>query len=209
MGLAFLLCNIMPKRRGNRGAQSSSQDRRAFQSALTRAPAGPTEMITRVLTKEATVSSSSGGTINAITTWDASTFGDFATFAPLYDEWRPLGMRVRFVCNQAFAPPATAIARLVVVSFDNDDAATALTSYGNALDYHNHIEFGSVWDNAKFPIIEATALSQGDPSTGVLWTTTATTNPNRSFKHYSTGLTGSTNYYEVVVNYVVQFRQPT
>jgi len=174
-----------------------------------RQPAGSTEVITRVLTKEATVTSSGGGLINAITTWDASTFGDFATFAPLYDEWRPLGMRVRFICNQAFAPPATAIARLVVVAYDNDDAATALTSYNNGLDYHNHIEFGSVWDNAKFPLIEATALSQGDPSAGVLWQTTGNTAPNRSFKHYSTGLTATTAYYEVVVNYVVQFRQPT
>jgi len=210
----FVRIVLMPrKHRKSRTSsrQTSASDSRIFHTALTRAPSGPSEIITRVLTKEATIQSSGGGTIASIATWDASTFGDFSTFAPLYDEWRPIGMRVTIQCQQAFAPPATAISRMVVVVFDNDDAATALASYQNALDYRVKIVFASVWDNAKMMRLSSPALSIADPLTGTLWQTTATTAPGsgRSFKYYSTGLTATTSYLEATYEYVVQFRQPT
>jgi hypothetical protein len=183
-----------------------------MQTALTTVPSGSAEVFTRVLTKEATITSSAGGTIATIGTWDASTFGDFSTFAPLYDEWRPIGMKVTIQCQQAFAPPATAISRMMVVVFDNDDASTALTSYANALDYHVKKIFPSVWDNSPLVKMSATALSIADRSSGTQWQTTATTAPlggGKSFKYYGTGLTASTNYLEATYEYVVQFRQPT
>jgi len=189
----------------------SSMDSRIFASSLGTRPSGRTEVITRVLTKEATITSSAGGTINSIGTWDASTFGDFSTFAPLYDEWRPIGMKLTLQCQQANAPPATAISRIVVVVFDNDDASTALVSYQNALDYRQKVVFASIWDNNRLVRLSAKALSTGDPAAGSVWQTTGNTAPGtgKSFKYYSTGLTVSTNYLEATYEYVVQFRQPT
>jgi hypothetical protein len=200
------------RRRAAKSSQSSRSDVTIFRSSLNSAPSGESEVITRILTKEATITSSGGGTIAVIATWDASTFGDFSTLAPLYDEWRPIGMRVVVQCQQAFAPPATALSRMVVLVFDNDDASTALTSYANALDYHVKKIFPSVWDNSPLVRMSATALSIADSSTGTQWQTTATTAPlggGKSFKYYSTGLTASTNYLEATYEYVVQFRQPT
>jgi len=198
----------------NRGSapalnQVSSLDRNIFNTALRPSASGSAEVITRVLTKEATIQSSGGGTIASIATWDASTFGDFATLAPLYDEWRPLGMEVTIQCQQPYSPAATALSRIVVLVFDNDDAATALTSYQNALDYTVQRRFASVWGNEKLISMRANALNVADPSTGVAWQTTATTSVNKSFKYYSTGLTATTNYLEATYRYVIQLRQPT
>jgi hypothetical protein len=204
----------MPKGRKGKGggsSQVSRQDSNVFRAAIARSPSGVGEMITRVMTKEATLTANGSGTMALIGTWDASTFGEFTNFAPLYDEWRPIGMKVTIQCQQAFAQPATATSRIMVLVFDNDDATTALTSYANALDYRVKKVFPTVWDNAQLVTLGVEALSVADRVAGTSWQTTGNTVPGtgKAFKYYSTGLTNSLNYLEAVYEYVVQFRQPT
>jgi hypothetical protein len=208
----------MPKQRNRRStsrrsatsqSQVSNQDRRILLSSLSSAPGGRSEVITRVLTKEATISSSAGGAITSIGTWDASTFADFATLAPLWDEWRPIGMEVIIQCSQAFSPPSATVSKLCVVVYDNDDASTALTSYGNALDYKVQAVFGTIWSNDHLVRMKANALNIADSSTGVAWQTTGTTQVNKAFKYYATGLSASQPYMDVCYRYVIQLRQPT
>jgi len=202
----------MPKGKKSRGgpsSQVSKVDHRVFHSAIARTPGGSGEVVTRVLTKEATIASSGGGTITSIGTFDASTFGDFATLAPLWDEWRPIGMKVTVQCAQAFAQPNAVVSRIAVIVFDNDDASTALTSYANAMDYRVKRVFGSIWGNDRLVTMSAEVLSVGDQSAGSLWQTTGTTAVAKSFKYFSSGLTATQTYFDVVYEYVVQFRQPT
>jgi len=188
-------------------SQVSPLDGRMLNSALANNSAGVSESITRVITRYGSLSTSAGGTLASIVSWDASLYSDFSTFQPLYDEWRPIGAEIMFTCNQVFS--VTSTARMVICVYDNDDAGTALNGQTNALDYHNKTIFNIIWANDSKPRLKAAALSTGDPSAGTQWITTGTTNPNKSFKLYASGLTVSTNYLDFIVRYVVQFRQPT
>lgn len=165
-------------------------------------------VIVRRMTKSATVTSNGAGVINSIFTLDPNTGGysDWAAVGGIYDEYRVLGVEAKFFCAQQNS--LTVLSVPVVVVYDNDDASTALTSYGSALDYSVKQQFASVWDNQRFPTLRAIAYSRADASAGVGWITTASTT-GTSLKLYAYACSLSTLYLQVDIQLVVQFRGQT
>jgi len=201
----------MPRRRrSNRVSStlSSATDSRIVRSALNRQPGAAVSQITRVMTLAGTVSSAAvTGNINNVLNLRPD-FMDGWALAPLYDEWRLIGARIRFFCAQQNS--LTVLSVPVICVFDNDDGATALTTVTGALDYRVKLQFASVWDNNRFPMLQATAYSIADPSAGRAWATTATPLANPcSFKLYANGGTPSTMYLQYTIEAVVQFRGAT
>jgi hypothetical protein len=176
-------------------------------AALSRA-VNSTDMITRVFTVEGTLVSSGAGVFNAIYSLNPSGIGDFTTLAPLYDEFRIMGGRIKFFCAQQNSLTVASVP--ITAVYDNDDASTSLTTYANALDYRVKIQFASVWDNQGFPSLRFTCFSQGNSGVGPLWITTGApgTYP-KSIKMYGTGATASTTYCQYTLEIVCQMRGPT
>jgi hypothetical protein len=185
------------------------RDHALVRSALTRNPSIANEL-TRVTSGSFTTTSTIGNVIANIYSFNPSSTGysDWTSLAGLYDEFRVVGGSIKFFCSQQNS--ITVSSANVVCVYDNDDATTALTSYNGALDYSNKIQFASVWDNNRFPTLTATCYSLASPGTGVGWSTTGSPGAYpRSFKLYSSGLSASTQYFDVTILLCLQFRGQT
>jgi hypothetical protein len=203
----------MPKRHKNRtkykmsdfSSPSAAMVRRVTSSMLSHSRGFQSDMITRKLTYATNQSSSGAGIINTVITLAPNSYSDWSAFAGLYDEWRTLGFRIKFFCQQQNS--LTVQSQPVIVVYDNDDNGTALTTLTQGMDYRVNKEFASVWDNQNFPTLTAyRSLEAADGN----WSTTA--NPGaypNSFKIYSTGLTASTQYLAFTIELVIQFRGST
>lgn len=190
-------------RRSRRGLGTTGADMAVMHRALnTNRPA----MLTRVCNEHSQIATSAGGVINTINTLAPSSFSDWSSLAALYDEWRLLGVKIRI---QSLLTYSTGVAHGdVICVFDNDDNSTALTSYGNGLDYTNRCIHTTNKPTAT--TFEATKYSIGDPSTGSSWATTGapTSNPC-SLKLYADSISASTTYLSLSISIVVQFRGST
>jgi hypothetical protein len=153
------------------------------------------------------VSSGIGGIINVIQTFEPNGFSDWSSLASLYDEFRVIGGEAKFFCLQQNS--VLAQSGLVVAVYDNDDATSTLSSYNQALDYTNQIQFASVWDNDKFPTLRFTR-PVNTPATSSPWASTgAPASYPCSIKILATGLSNSTNYFNVSFRMVLQLRSTT
>jgi hypothetical protein len=176
-------------------------------SCLSRNPRAISNVLSRVITLEGNVTSNGGGVINGIFSLNPSGIGDFTTLAPLYDEMRFLGGQMKFFCAQQNSLTVSSVP--ITVVYDNDDATTALTTYGNALDYQVKKQFASVWDNQSFPTLRFHA-NPLTTSNGPPWYTTGAPNTYpRSVKVYATGGTASTTYCQYTLEMVFEFRGST
>lgn len=165
----------------------SAVPRWAFQANHT------TEMI---LTDNADLASTAGGTI-------ADIFGNAPTGAPnwadtntVWGEYRTLAMTVEFYPNNRYSKTTTTCVPLAVVV--DRRAATALSSYDNATSRES-CRLLSLED----PWRQVVKMEGSEESQFV-----AVSGPTSSnwIKLYATGLTVSTTYGKIFVKYLVQFR---
>jgi hypothetical protein len=206
----------MPKRsnRSKRSSKSltssltSATDTRIVRAALARNPSSDTSMITRIQTQVGSLSSTVGGNIASVIPLRPDQFSDWSNISPLYDEFRFVGAKIQFFCQQQNS--LTVQSQPIVCVYDNDDNTTALAAgvgLTAGLDYRKKVQFASVWDNQNFPSLTATAYSSADPVSGRIWSTVATPNALPcSFKMISTGLTVSTSYLTYTIQAVFQYR---
>jgi hypothetical protein len=200
----------MPKRNKHKTNKqfdnpSARMIRKCVSGMLSKSSGFQGDVIVRKQTYYSTQASTGAGIINAVITLAPNNYSDWSAFAGLYDEFRTLGFRIKFFCQQQNS--LTVQSQIIVVAYDNDDNSTALTSISQGVDYRINKQFATVWDNQSFPTLTAyRSMSAADGN----WFSTATPSayPN-SFKFYSTGLTAATTYLSFTVEIITQFRGST
>jgi hypothetical protein len=199
----YMQRNHQRKRRRN-DPSTSSRDSNIVYRALSHNSVSANSTV-RVINEIGQLASTSGGVINNVISLSPSGFSDWSSLAPLYDEWRLLGCKV--IIYSALPLNSASLPASAVVVFDNDDATTGLSNQNQALDYRVQRQFNTVWTSGVPYTLVAKKMSAADRSTGPLWNTTATPTASPcSFKFYSSGLSVSTTYLNVIFQLVLEFR---
>lgn len=151
---------------------------------------------TLMLTDQVDLASTAGGAI-------ADVYGNSPTGSPnwadtntVWGEFRTLAMRVRFLPNNRYSKTTTTCVPMVAIV--DRRASTALASYDAGVSHESHrlVSLEDPWTMEVF--MEGSEESQFQAVSGpvsVSW-----------IKLYATGLTVSTTYGKVFVDYLVQFR---
>jgi len=184
-----------PKRKN---ATSHPSDGRVAYTGPIHAPGSKqeTEMFTVNFGTVGSVTSNVGGIMALVYSCLPNTSADWTSAIALYDEYRVLGMELKFFPNNRYSKVTTTV-RAAVVTVDRDDT-TVPTSYLTQ----------TKKASAKLVSLEdpwtITAKMNGIEDAGFI--TTATSVTAFSFKLYSDGLTVSTEFGLAFIEYLVQFR---
>ncbi len=162
------------------------------------------------LTYDRAGSSSAIGVMNTVVSMDPSASPEWSTFSALYDEFRVMGARINLISKQQGS--VTALNDAVVICYDNDDSAP-MASLAEGTAYNNFHLFPAIWyQNALGENRSAVlAFSARRPNAGnnssIAWIDVG--NPGSSegsFKLYAQGLTNSTQYLAIVIEWFIEFR---
>lgn len=155
------------------------------------------------------VSTNALGTIAQVFTMDPSNATEWGSIANLYDEFRVVGTRLKFISAQQYS--ITKTTDMVVICYDNDDV-TALTSVAQGYEFSNAHVFNAIWTHYA-PSREdqdcALTYTYLRPTSGhpIDWVDVSNpTNLLGSVKTYVTNLTVSTPYWVVAQEWFVEFR---
>jgi hypothetical protein len=151
------------------------------------------------------ISSGATGVINTVFANNPNGTSEWASYIALYDEFRILAVRLSILPYQQGS--LTVISDLCGIVFDNDDT-TVLTNISSALEYDNCRLIQTNWVPAKAGLTQYTwARPTSGANTAVLWQDVAVpaASPG-SIKFYASGLSASTKYFSVQVEYFVEFR---
>lgn len=160
------------------------------------------------LTFQGTISSSGIGVIANSVAMDPSGAGEWGTYGAIWDEFRVLGIRITLVSAQQYS--VTAVNKLGGVAYDND-SVTALTSVANVLEYSTSHTLPAIFGH-KSCRENQTMCQQYSwlrPTAGapIPWIDVATpAGSTGGVLFYFAGLTVSTLYFDINVEYFVQFR---
>jgi len=157
---------------------------------------------TRRLTFQGTGTTNGAGQLVTVLSMDPSGSSDWASVSALYDEFRVLGIKIKI--HGCLTNTITAGANAIAVVYDNDDS-TALASYSAALEYITCKSFESLWGDNSTP-----QFLWARPQTGQLsplWCDIgAPATSVGAVKFYADGLTVSTKYYTIFVEWAIEFR---
>jgi hypothetical protein len=148
------------------------------------------------LTAVTAMNSDSGGGMDLVINNDPSGYTDWSSYAALWDEYRPLAMKLTFIPNNQYSKTTTICVPLYVVI--DRDSAGALSSKNQAIQY----------ESCKIKSLENrwTYGAKMHGPTGAGWITTAATSPTWWIKSFAVGLTGSTGYGDSIVVLLIQVR---
>jgi len=142
------------------------------------------------------VSSNGSGVFAGVVGNNLASFLDTTSYTNVYDEWRCLSLMVTFIPNaQGAVLPSVAYA--VTVGVVDNDNSTALTSLASGADYESAKMFSLTNRNTlkwKMSGVEDAAFLDNS-GTSTMW-----------FKYYSSGLTASTTYGQLIAKGIFQFR---
>jgi len=160
------------------------------------------EVYSRRMTFQGTGTTNVATQLVTVLAMDPSGSSDWASVSALYDEFRVLGIKVKI--HGCLTNTIAAGANAVSVVYDNDDS-TALASYSAALEYATHKSFESLWGDNSTP-----QFLWARPQTGnltPLWCDIAAPATSvGAVKFYADGLTASTKYYTIFVEWACEFR---
>lgn len=142
-------------------------------------------------------SSIAPGKITAVYGCNPASCADWSTASQLYDEFRTLAMRIHFVPTNKYYKGAIVTAP-AIMAIDRDDITAPTT--GNAVIVKESARLVSLEDEFYM-----TAKMSGSEEGGWLDSFTSTTQ-HYCIKLYSDGLTASTVYGSMHIQYLVQFR---
>ncbi len=149
-----------------------------------------------------TLTTSAGGVINGYISMDpSSSSSDWADFSSTYDEFRIIGVKM------IAAPIQFGVAvngGLIATAFDNDSAANP-GSFTAVQQYSNSKYFSAV--NSMNPISFTWWRPVKGADTPIIWDDVA--NPSTSLGSvvfYASGLSASTNYASLALEFYVEFR---
>jgi len=146
------------------------------------------------------VTSSAGGVIAFNMADFPSASPDWANVAATFSEYRVLAMSVKFVPNVTGASLGALLYAPLYAVWDaqGSTSAAALTSYAQATGYNSLKTYSLNW-----PFVIAHKMSSLEEGT---FAETTSTLIDYEFKFFSTGLTASTNYGRIIVDWHCQFR---
>jgi hypothetical protein len=212
--LYIVLCVIMPKHKSRRNQRRydakyvplDSTSQPMFQAmtdkALSTVRGEQSDVIVRKLTNSGLLASNGAGIIANTLSLNPTSYSGWSSLAPIYDEFRVVGARIRFFSHQANS--ATNATSTAVVVFDNDDNSTNLTALNDGLDYRVNHMFGAVWDTGLGK--QLTAYRTPIAADGNWLSTGNASALPCSFKVWCGNLSVSTNYLDWTIELVVQFR---
>jgi len=197
----------MPKKnnRKNRGSRSNASNG-DFQSRINRQIASsrnPTLVFPVTLCAESTLTSTAGGVLAGVFTMDPSSCAKWSSYAAIFDGFRVVGGRLKIASIPANG--SAVLSSIVRFAFDNDSAGTP-TAYNDVISYSEIRDVPAVWSGGAIKVVPFKRPKQGHGE--YLWLDEQT--PSGSLgglKYYGSGLTVSTNYWHVIIEYLVQFTQ--
>ncbi len=150
------------------------------------------------------LTSSAGGVINTYVPLDPSAYAgtDWADFSSTYDEFRVMGIRLRFF-NHQFGVAVNG--GPVAVAFDNDSSGANPGSYTAVRQYSTSHVLPAVWYTK--PISMTWWRPTRGAETTINWVDVA--NPSStlgSVLFYSSGLSASAQYLDIDYEFFVEFR---
>jgi hypothetical protein len=147
-----------------------------------------------------TLSSSVGGVINQVFDNNPSGYQDWSSIAALWDEYRPLSIFVEYKPYNRYSKVTTVTRPMYLVA--DRDSVGALGSVNAAIQYESCrvVSLEDFWSSG---VKTEGALSLGGTTS---WTTTASPVASYCLKTYTTGLSASTTYGDVLVTTLIQLR---
>jgi hypothetical protein len=144
------------------------------------------------------LTTTAGGVLNIVQNVNITNAINIAQYQNIFDEYRIVHARLRFIPNQIDAIVAANLYAdcMVVVDYDNN---TVFTTYSSAANYDSVKHFCL---NRGFTI-EFQPLGQPD----LAWSNTSVGFDAGWFKFFGSGLSVSTQYGRFYVEYFVQYRQ--
>jgi len=158
-----------------------------------------------ILSIQTTVGSSAGGVMSGAFGMDPSGAAEWSSAALLYDQFRVLGGQMKIACT--LAPNTAAVGGIIRLAFDNDSATTP-ASYADVMEYSEVSDFPAVWTsgtirtfNFRRPVVNGLPQSQQ-----VWYNETAPSASPGGIKFFGSGLSASTVYWSVILDYLVEFQ---
>jgi len=146
-----------------------------------------------------TLTSSAAGVIDAVYDNNPVGYQDWSSIAALWDEYRPLSIKVQFKPNNRYSKTTTVTVPIYVVI--DRDSVGAISSKNQAIQYES-CKIRSLDDpwSQGCKAVAMTGLQTHQ------WITTASTAATFCIKVYATGCSNSTQYGDVIVTALIQVR---
>jgi len=145
------------------------------------------------------LASSVSGVIDAVYDNNPSGYQDWSSIAALWDEYRPLSLKIVFKPNNRYSKTTTVTVPIYVVA--DRDSVGALASKNAAIQYES-CQIKSL-DDPFTKGIKAVGLSG---LTTHQWLTTASPSATFCIKTFATGCSNSTTYGDVIITALIQVR---
>lgn len=190
------------KTRRNRG-----KGNRPYEATIERmmvAARNPVSTRSFVLSIQGSIGSSGAGIIAGAFSMDPSGSAEWSSLALVYDQFRVLGGQLKLACA---VPNTVVLSSLVRFAFDNDSAASP-SSYADVMAYSEITDVPAIWTNGAVKAVNfRRPVIKGVPQQAQLWyqETSPSSSPG-ALKFYATGLTSSTNYWNYILDYLVEFQ---
>lgn len=137
-------------------------------------------------------------------TMDPSGSAEWSSFALVYDQFRVLGGQLH-LCSMV--PNSVVGSGLIRFAFDNDSTTTP-ASYADVMGYSEITDIPAVWSSGAVRTVSfKRPMVKGVPQTGSIWynETSPSSSPG-ALKYYGQGLTGTTTYWNYVLDLLVEFQ---
>ncbi len=157
-----------------------------------------------VLSVQSYLGTSAGGVMSGVFLMDPSGSAQWSSLALIYDQFRVLGGQLKISCMV----PNTVIGSGVIrFAFDNDSTTTP-TTYADVLAYSEVTDVPAVWSSGQIKTVDyRRPVLNGVPQEANIWynETSPSSSPG-SLKYYGAGLTGTSTYWNCIMDYLVEFQ---
>lgn len=191
-------------RRNKKNGRGGNKPYEATMSRMMVAARNPVSTRRFVLSIQGNIGSSGAGIIAGAFGMDPSGSAEWSSLALVYDQFRVLGGQLKLACC---VPNTVVLSSLVRFAYDNDSAATP-SSYADVMAYSEVTDVPAIWTSGSVKTVNfRRPVLRGVPQSEQLWynETSPSTSPG-SLKFYGTGLTSSTNYWNYILDYLVEFQ---
>jgi len=200
-------CSAM-NRKSNKSRKTRRTNRR-YEDTIARdflVARNPVRTLKVVLTINGTISSSAGGVISGAFGMDPSGSAEWSSYAVLYDQFRVIGGILKLASSVPMGS-TTASNTIVAFCFDNDNATTP-TAYSGVTTFSETTNVPAVWSSGSIKQIRFKRPKIGNVmQTQYQWYDEATPSASPgAIKFYGSGASNSVQYYNYILEYLVEFQ---
>jgi hypothetical protein len=157
-----------------------------------------------VLSTQQFLGTTAGGVMSGAILMDPSGSAEWSSCALIYDQFRVLGGQLKIAC---MVPNSVIGSGVVRFAFDNDSTTTP-TTYADVLPYSEVTDIPLLWSSGQIKTVDfRRPVLKGTPQEANIWynETSPSSSPG-ALKYYGSGATGSTTYWNVIMDYLVEFQ---